>query len=162
MGVLSRKAKSWRDRNRSPFGKHALASAGLYVDLDDVEWEPDGLEQRWQAWQAAKIVIDRDYRAEQLKRLEEIGRIVEIDKQQMELDHLRLEQDERARLAALEEAAIHRRYLQAAFAAEKRIADRRLAVRWARVKKAGKEIQRHAARLEREELIRRGVLKRRR
>lgn len=136
----------------SPFGfgrSHLMTVVGQYVDLDEIEWLPNALEEKWARCLAVEMELRQQWHADQLKHVAEVGLLVAADQQAAALEKLRVEQDEKLRQDALRDQALVDRYMAAVKEAVAKIADRKYADRVARLRKATKQIDRDIVAAER-------------
>jgi hypothetical protein len=137
--------------------KHAplpLLGARLYENIADVEW--DFTVSEYDARLARCVAVQKqpaeEWRADALKRVEEIGRLVTADKQQAALAKLEVEAEVRRRSDAKETAALMKRWADAVA----KVADKALKERWARVNAVTKQMDAEVVAAERKRFNVRG------
>jgi hypothetical protein len=120
-------------------------------DAPSVVLEMAALDAKWQRWRAAKDLIDADWYRAELERLQEIALTIDRATQATLLD----EAEERRRQHAEADQKENEAWVSRMFEAAKKIRDAELAAKWARVNRAGAEIQRQEIRADNKILLER-------
>ena len=122
------------------------------VDPKDVIWNPDWAEREFERWLRCKAEYDREWLAEQTKRLAAVAWEIDQYKREAALIELQEKQDAWHREDVESTAKLVEMYQKQLDASTyKKLLDR--------VTKAGKDIEKANARIERNVLKRRGVVR---